>query len=131
MSHWSEKYIGKEWKEDYDCYAFFKDVQKNEFGLSDQLDFQPPCYKSRAEALSFVHNSEVIQTHWKVVDYPTEGDAILFGSYNNTFHIGVWVIISGSSGVLHNRRGHGVVFTPRTHIIASSIKIAEYLRSIK
>jgi len=131
MDHWSTKYLGKPWKEDYDCYAFFLEVQKKEFGLKEQLDFVPPNYSNRKKAIEFVENSEDVKTHWKDICIPTEGDAVLFGASNHSFHIGIWVNIDGESGVIHCQIGHGVVFTSRRNIIERGVKIASYLRCKK
>ncbi|PCI27876.1 hypothetical protein COB55_04875 [Candidatus Wolfebacteria bacterium] len=131
MSHWSQKYLGKEWSEDYDCYEFFRDVQTNVFGLSQQLDFVAPCYETRAEAIDFVDNSKDVQENWFDVSVAVEGDAVLFGNVHNSFHIGIWTIIDGQSGVLHCRKNDGVVFTPRKNLIESDTRISSLLRAKK
>jgi len=130
MSHWCVKYLGKEWRQDYDCYDFFKDVQKNIFNREKQLDFIAPGYENRLKALEFVETSRDVKNYWRSVIVPCEGDAVLFGNVHNSFHIGVWILLCSESGVLHNQEGHGVVFTPRSNIIQSSISIHSYLRCV-
>ena len=128
MKHWSSNYLGREWSHDYDCYEFFRDVQTNVFNREDKLNFVAPCYETRAEAIDFVDNSEDVKANWKDVCVPSEGDAVLFGTAHNSFHIGIWTSIDGQSGVLHCQKGHGVVFTPRRHLLESGTSISAYLR---
>ncbi len=131
MSHWSKKYLGRKWRKDYDCYAFFVEVQRVVFNVTYQLDFVAPGFKSRSKAVAFVNGSEDIKKYWDRVDTPEEGDAVLFGNAVNTFHIGVWAVIGGQSGVLHCSKGHGVIFTPRKHMVESFTQISSILRSKK
>ena len=121
MGKWVVDYLGKKWTKEYDCYAFFKQVQKEVFGLKV---YDIP--KTKEEALYF--KDHVTQLSWEATDKPLDGDAILMGSDTYRFHIGVCVKFEGSMGVVHNQMRHGVIFTKLSALEMAGTKIAGYYR---
>ena len=128
--HWTKKYLGMAWSPDFDCFALFADIQDTVFGISGFKTIRGvPRFNSKRNVLKFIETSPFINQHWHETPHPQEGDAVLFGSVSERFHIGVWVTISGQNGVIHNQKGHGVIFTPQSAMVQSGVLTPTYLRS--
>lgn len=107
-AHWAEQYIGQTWEAGtYDCWAFFRAVQRQQFGRHVPL--------VSVDATSLRDVAEAFRDHpergaWHEVETPAEGDAVLMAHARYPSHVGVWVAVDGG-GVLHCQKGCGVVFS--------------------
>ena len=129
--HWTRKFIGMPWSREYDCFAFFAEAQEYAYGIKGIADMPDvPSYNSRKNAFQFIENSVDVNRKWRPVEFPRDGDAVLFGGSDDRFHVGIWVNISGQNGVIHCQRSHGVVFTKHASLEAGGTKVEMYLRNI-
>ena len=109
--NWAADYIGIPWEagaqgpDAFDCWAFFRHVQREHFGIAVPVviaaDHDDP---SRLAALFMEHEE---RGHWLRVNPPLPGDGVLI---RKPLHIGVWLPLDGG-GVLHCVRGAGVIYT--------------------
>lgn len=128
--HWVWKYIGLKWTNSYNCFDHFVDVQSTQFKVKglDQLH-DVPEFEERAEALSYIKRTQEL-SKWKEIhpNMAREGDAVLFGVEDVSFHIGTFVN-SGKigdnhhKGVLHCDKKMGVTLTSLLSISISKANI--------
>lgn len=119
MSHWAIQYIGTPWQAGaqgigadgtpaFDCWAFFRHVQREHFGI-DVPVVVAEDYDDAGVIVSLI-NSHPERGHWLPLapDAPRRnGDGVIV---HRPLHVGVWLDVDGG-GVLHCVRNSGVVFT--------------------
>lgn len=123
--HWAFSYIGTPWKngaqgpDAYDCWSFFRFVQKKHFNLE-----VPPVFvdADNFRAVAKEMQKEEMHDGWSSVDRPSEGCAVLMAHSKHPSHVGIYLEVDGG-GVLHCVRGEGVVFST-----LSSLKISGWGR---
>lgn len=130
MTAWSD-YIGTPWEagsqgpDTYDCWGFFRMVQREHFGIDVPLilaiDYDDPT------ALVNLFREHGENARWESVDVPQNGDAVII---HKPFHIGLWLDVDGG-GVLHCIRGAGVIFTYDAAWRLSGFGRREYRRFAK
>ena len=105
------QYIGIPWQagaqgpEAFDCMAFFRHVQKEQFSI-DVPSIIAPDYED-AHALADLMADHPERQKWLRIDKPEHGCAVII---HRPMHIGTWLDVDGG-GVLHCARGAGVIFT--------------------
>lgn len=128
MSHWVNKYLVKNWSEDYDCFAHFVEVQEKEFGITDIMTMEHlPEVLNYGDALKFAQTNKQITDKWERVKVLQNGDAVVFGIGPIMFHIGTYVDIDGG-GILHCDKGQGVTFNRMSVMKRMGAKISLKLR---
>lgn len=119
MTHWAIQYIGIPWEAGaqgigangqpaYDCWSFFRHVQREHFGIDMPL-VQANDYDDAGEIVSLINNHPV-GGHWAPL---TPGAALQSGDgvvVHRPLHVGLWLDVDGG-GVLHCVRDSGVVYT--------------------
>lgn len=127
MNHWAIEYIGDEWVPgEHDCWAFFARVQRERFGRDvPPIEIDPDDVLAVARAI----RDDDERQHWRHVDVPQEGDAVLLAHARYPSHIGVWVNVDGG-GVLHCVRGAGVVFSRPQMLARDGWRQVDYYRRI-
>lgn len=109
MSHWSEKYIGQKWTEDHDCYWWFREIQKNEFGV-DVPVVSAGHDRSFQIASKLLTDQHTRECGWLPTAAPKEGDAVYMSkSRKFNTHIGIVFFSKGKLFIIHALRGIGVV----------------------
>jgi len=109
--HWMYQYFHKRWTPEYDCWAHFVEVQREEFGIHSFDNLMGiPKVLDYVGALNYVKNNAVFKRHWQPVEKPKNGDAIVFGGGRLKFHIGTYLDCD-TGGVLHCCESQGVTFT--------------------
>ncbi len=108
---WAARYIGIPWEagaqgpDAFDCWAFFRMVQRDHFGRQVPVILAPD-YNDPSVLVSLFREHE--ENHrWLAADRPRDGDAAII---HKPLHVGVWLAADGG-GVLHCARGAGVIFT--------------------
>jgi cell wall-associated NlpC family hydrolase len=100
---WAAAYIGQPWTPERDCWAFFRDVQREAFGREvPAIDI---------DALSLTACLRTFKAHpergrWLPTDDPQDGDGVLLARGRLPSHVGIWV---DGGRVLHSLEGFGVV----------------------
>lgn len=128
--HWIYKYIGLKWTTSYNCFDHFVDVQESQFKVKcfEGL-YDVPNFEDRAEALAYIKTNPKL-TKWKEIhpNMAREGDAVLFGVEDVSFHIGTFVDsgtkgVDKHTGVLHCDKSCGVTLTGLLSIRIAKSKI--------
>jgi hypothetical protein len=120
------QYIGIPWQagaqgpESYDCWAFFRHIQAEHFGIETPVVIAPDIDDHRALVDLFARHSE--RGRWLRTGTTTHGCAVLI---HWPLHIGVWLNVD-DGGVLHCLRGAGVVFTKDSAWASSGLGRKEY-----
>lgn len=121
-------YIGIPWEagaqgtESYDCWGFFRFLQRKHFGVEVPVVLAPDYDDSTALVNLFKTHAE--NQRWDAVVQPQHGDAVII---HKPFHIGTYLDIDGG-GVLHCIRGAGVIFTSNASWHVSGLGRREYKR---
>lgn len=122
------RYIGLPWEagaqgpDAFDCMAFFRHVQREQFGI-DVPSVIAPDYDD-AHALADLMSAHPERQKWLRIDKPAHGCAVII---HRPMHIGTWLNIDGG-GVLHCARGAGVIFTSDGAWPMSGFGRKEYFR---
>ena len=116
--YWFAQWMAKRYSEQYDCVAFFVDVQCTEFGreltLPQDTDLTVDFIKKHWSA------------EWRKINSPTDGDAALMNSVEG-YHLGVVASVAHSQIVIvHNSKAAGGVLVSAPHRCLA--KITEYYR---
>lgn len=126
--HWAIAYIGLPWvfgggtvRGGFDCWGLFKHVQETHYNIPVS-DIDLENYDYHKIIMEFKSNSEFI--NWVEVDAPQDGDAIVLKAAKYPSHVGVWLDLDDSCGVLHTVQSSGVIFTSRSNLSRSGWKIA-------
>lgn len=125
-----EKYIGIPWKagaqgpDAFDCMAFFRHVQKHEFGL-DIPAIIAPDYEDHY-AIADLFNTHPERQKWPRIPKPVHGCAVII---HRPLHVGTWLDVDGG-GVLHCARGCGVIFTHDSSWALSGFGRREYFKHV-
>ena len=110
--HWVSRYLGMKWTHRYNCFDHFCDVQNIIFRNDVSNVPNIPEFKDRDKAIDFVRSNQN-GTYFMEVPYNQrkEGDAIIFGTKDVSFHVGTYVQSKGICGVLHCDMKEGVILT--------------------
>jgi hypothetical protein len=73
--HWSVKYIGQAWTPTQDCYYWFREILKNEFGIKDLPLVTTPHDPTMRAAARLLTPTTAMFLGWLPTDKPVEGDA--------------------------------------------------------
>lgn len=89
MTHWSNKYLGMKWREDFHCGHFAKLILEAELGVDLTVAFEsisnPLCV---TQAGCLISRSLKL---WSPVDAPKELDLCVMGKDDVAHHLGVFV----------------------------------------
>ena len=112
MAHWSDNYIGQEYRlGDADCAALFARVSWEVFGHT------PPTEADIERAQSAfgraLQVADGVDSLGKPADSPKEGDAVLMMCRGRPSHIGVFCVVDGEKCVLHAMQNAGMVVRHR------------------
>lgn len=126
--HWAIQYLGVPWENGaqgpaaYDCWNFFRHVQRTHYGL-DIAPIFVDADDLRQVLAHFSQSNE--RQHWLKTLQPVEGNAVLMYQSKYPSHVGVWLDVDGG-GVLHCVRGAGVVFSDKSSLQLSGWSKCEY-----
>ena len=112
MRHWSEKYVGREYRTGvFDCADLLKLVMHYEFGRDIKLPNDRDWRTQKPENISDYAREFASQT-----TIPIEGDAILMRivgrKYSLGGHVGILSIVKKRQWVLHSIQNVGCIFHP-------------------
>jgi len=129
--HWANQYIGIPWKlggndlnEGFDCWSFFRFIQKKHFNLI-LPKIEGLNYNFYNTVKQFRFNNE--RLNWKNVNEPKHGDATFLRIAKYPNHVGIW-LDDGVHGVLHTIEKIGVIFQEKSNLVYSGWKIANFYR---
>lgn len=111
--HWTEKYLGKPWTPEQNCYYWFREIMEREFGHKDMpaVVTVQESEAARVAARGFTDELFTSRGWRRVTDgLLREGDAAyLTQGRTRATHIGVVFFRHGRRLILHARKGIGVV----------------------
>lgn len=128
MKHWSEKYLGKPWTPDTDCYYWFRRIQAEQFGRP-----MPVVPLDHASGTALVKSAARViagevpaVVGWRPTDAPVEGDAVLMAQRTRPHHIGTVLIADGRLHTLHALEGVGVIVSDTQTLRLNGWQITGY-----
>lgn len=103
--HWTERFLGAGYKvgaqgpELYDCWSFFRWVQREAFGRDVPFVPTPPGLNSIARTLAI----KAGEFGWQEIDrsQARAGDGVMLSMLRRPTHVGVWVDDVNRGAVLH------------------------------
>ena len=113
---------GAQGPEAYDCWAFFRMVQRLHFDIEVPAVVVPDYDDPAVLVGLFRGHGE--NDRWLPVEKPCHGDGVIV---HKPLHAGVWLDFDGG-GVLHCARGCGVIFTRDADWRMSGFGRKEYRR---
>ncbi len=127
--HWAEKYLGVGYERGaqgpkvYDCWSFFRWLQRERFSRELPAHATPPSIGGIAKAMP----RWAAEFGWEPVEVPSDGDAVFMSQLKVTTHIGVFV--GDLKAVLHCPEGGAVLHDAR-HLAAAQWRLRGYFRPV-
>ncbi len=127
--HWATAFLdvryarGAEGPQDYDCWSFFRWVQRERFGRRLAAYATPISLGSIAKAMP----AWAAEFGWQATDAPRDGDAVFLSVLRHPTHIGVWVADLGR--VLHCPEG-GAALHDHFHLTAAGWRLRGYFTPV-
>lgn len=112
MSHWTERYIGQEYKAGTaDCARLLATVRREVFGLAVPADIDIERAASRLGRAGQM--TDLVGAYGERTDTPKDGDAVLMICRGRPSHIGAYALINSEPCVLHAMESTGHVVLHR------------------
>lgn len=106
-THWSERFLrfgyrrGATGPDLFDCWSFFRLVQREQFGRD--VPFHPSPHGLRAIAAAMP--DWAAEFGWRSTEAPETGDAVFMSFWRHPTHVGVYVADLREASVLHCPEG--------------------------
>ncbi len=107
----------------YDCWSFFRWVQREQFGRELPAHATPLSVAGIAKAMPVW----AAEFGWAPVEEPIDGDAVFLSQVKVTTHIGIW--IDDLRAVLHCPEGGAVLHDAR-HLVAARWRVRGHFRPL-
>lgn len=123
--HWCTPFIGLPYQrgaqgpEAWDCWSFFRRVQRERYGRELPLLPSPEGLRQIARAMPVWAG----QFGWRVTTAPIDGDAVFLCRLRDPTHIGVW--LADLKATLHCCEGGSVLHDAR-HLAAAQWRVRGY-----
>ena len=130
--HWTEAYLGLPYAqggsgpEGYNCWGFFRFVQRDRFGIHVPEISEP---ESLPKLLRKVP-AAAAELGWEKIAVPRTGDAVLMAHHTHPSHCGVYVDDIAGGAILHCIAGPGSVLHSMRHLEIASWRIAAFYRPV-
>lgn len=130
--HWTVRYLslpyahGGDTVAGFNCWGFFRFVQKDRFGLLVPEISEP---ESLPKLLRKVP-AAAAELGWAQTTVPRTGDAVLMAHHTHPSHCGVYVADVAGGAVLHCIRGPGSVLHSMRHLEIASWRIIAFYRPV-
>lgn len=100
MPHWSEQYIGKEYKAgEADCARLLSAVRREVFAMPVPSEVEVQRKASRLQRVAQM--TDLVGEYCEKTEAPIEGDIVLMLCRNRPSHTGVYCIVNNEPSVLH------------------------------
>ena len=126
--HWTHRYIGRAYHaERFNCVTLVAQVAKDQLGLDVQIPSETEWRNREPEQVA-----ELGIEYARETKFPTEYDIALMrirgkrGDIGS--HIGIHSHVAGEAWILHNLRGHGVLFVPERTLDRMFLQRVAYYR---
>lgn len=127
--HWTERFLGVGYArggqgpDSYDCWSYFRWVQRTAFGRD--VPFMPTPM-SRG-SIARVMPAWAAEFGWVPVERPDTGDAVFMANMLHPTHVGIWVGDLKEPAVLHCPEG-GAALHRRAHLEMARWRIHAFYR---
>lgn len=125
MPHWATPFVGWQYQrgaqgpEYWDCWSFFREVQKRNYDREIPALPTPPSWREIAQAFP----EWSARYGWKPVAAPRDGDAVFMARLRDPTHVGIW--IADLKATLHCCEGGSVLHDAR-HLAAAQWRVRGY-----
>lgn len=122
MTHWCEAFIGLPYTrgaqgpEEWDCWSFFRHVEREHFGRDLPPVPDPNSWRAIAAGLPVWAD----QFGWHATTTPRDGDAVFLARLRDPTHVGIW--LDDLKAVLHCCEGGSVLHDAR-HLAAAQWRV--------
>ena len=118
------KYLGRRWSEDCDCYGWFREIQRAEFGREiEKIEVDHSEGRFLLDAARSFSEEMAERLGFRQTDEPETGDAAWLTQRKKPHHLGMVVILDGELCVLHALEGVGVVLSDQADLAANNWRI--------
>lgn len=121
--HWAARFVGWPYAPgaqgpvEWDCFAFFRAVQREQFGRDVPLVPSPVSWGGVAKAIP----ASAKEFGWLPTEDPKDGDAVILSRMREATHLGVWV--ADLKSALHCAEGSGSVLHTARHLTAAGWRV--------
>ena len=126
MKHWSDEYIGWEYREGgRDCAGLVIEV------LADKFDRHIDIPRDRATGIfsAAASFSQIMPDIAHQTNEPEDGDMVLMNVGNRTSHVGLYAVINGEPHVLHALKSFGAAIRhPLKHVQRFGLSIEGFYK---
>lgn len=113
---WANQFIGGAWSDDFNCYDWFRFMQREVFGRDVPVVPLSATGKQIKAGLS----------NWMRVSAAiNDGDAVIMTDSNRQFHIGIYCA-SGDGLIVHAARRFGVVADNNFTLLVHGFKVRRF-----
>jgi hypothetical protein len=128
LSHWAERYVGRQYVEGmFDCADMARLVQKEVFGrdvaIPGSRDYADKIGIGRLRAMEEQIAREIDNVVTRT-ESPREGDGVLLIGRGYAEHIGIYCVIGGEPYVLHAANNY-------RQVVLSQVRNLEILHGLK
>ena len=123
--HWTADYVGRPYQrcaqgpELWDCWSFFRVVQRERYGRDVPLLPSPPSWA----AVVRVMPAWAAEFRWHATETPHDGDAVFLSRMKDPTHVGIW--IADLKAILHCAVGGSVLHDAR-HLAIAQWRVRGY-----
>lgn len=125
MEFWAEKYIGRPWTREKDCFYWFRKIQETEFNR-DCPQAMVNASRRLISAARIMAGDIRTEFGYMPTTTPSDGDAAFLSQRTRPHHIGTVALIQGNGYILHGLEGVGVILSDVTDLALNGWKIQGY-----
>ena len=126
-------YLKQKWTEEKDCYWWFTEIQKKEYGREcPEIDIDRTI---QTEALRYMikklSSPLELSKNWRKLkegEKPKDGDGVMMAIKKRPHHIGVALVGGSTINILHCLEGVGMLLSDHIDLISHGWKVKGFLR---
>ena len=125
---WANKYIGKKWTQEHDCWYWFCKIQSEQFGrdVPNICNIPGDEFKFLRNAMKMIKDRDNYPK-WVNTSNPKDGDAVILALRTVPHHIGVVCYIEKELHIVHATDGIGVIISTPSYLKRNYWKIIDYI----
>lgn len=130
--HWTEQYLGLPYVQGgdgpagYNCWGFFRFVQKDHFGILVPEISEPENLPRLLRKVP----AAAAELGWAQTVAPRSGDAVLMAHHTHPSHCGIYVDDVAGGAILHCVSGPGSVLHTLRHLAVADWRIVRFYRPV-
>lgn len=108
-THWTSKYVGKEYTKDYDCGHLTTEILQNEFGciMPKEIENRDGCNNLFELTTLLLHNKKYLQPLEKESELKDGVVVLMSAKEGRLFHVGIFFKLGVRKYIIHNVKNIG------------------------